>query len=108
MLRPSTAPRLILSLSKERRGALRMKRSSMRAMVSSLVLSLSKDEAATRHTGFSRLTLVIAGLDPAIQPKVDHRVTALRAGPVMTRNWSGELRIGRRENGVDEKRRGNP
>jgi hypothetical protein len=35
--------------------------------------------------------LVIAGLDPAIHlfRKMDHRVSALRAGPVMTlcQNW---------------------
>ena len=33
------------------------------------------------------VTAVIAGLDPAIHlfaKKLDHRVTALRAGPVMT------------------------
>jgi hypothetical protein len=35
-----------------------------------------------------RIQVVIAGLDPAIHPfseKMDHRVTALRAGPVMTK-----------------------
>ena len=59
MLRPSTAPRLIQSLSKDGRGALRVRKLSMRALIFGLVLSLSKDEAV-KLTHYPTLSLVVS------------------------------------------------